>query len=83
MGPLESFLRSINCYPEQDQKRKERKDIKIADKDTKKPTSKGATNFGKPLLHFPRTPTAPPISELAGSILQPSTSTSGCFSFFF
>ncbi|KRT85991.1 hypothetical protein AMK59_2372 [Oryctes borbonicus] len=73
MGPLESFLRSINCYPEQDQKRKERKESKISDKDNRKPPTRSA-NFLKPSLHFPRPPTAPPMSELAGVGLQPSTS---------
>ncbi|GJQ85016.1 hypothetical protein Trydic_g3677 [Trypoxylus dichotomus] len=76
MGPLESFLRSINCYPEQDQKRKERKESKSSDGKPRKPPTRSIGNFPKPLFESPRPPRAPPMSELSGTGVQPSSSSS-------
>ncbi|XP_023014574.2 E3 ubiquitin-protein ligase TRIM37 [Leptinotarsa decemlineata] len=60
MGPLESFLRSINCYPEQDQNRA--KDI------TSKEKEKNASKAKFPPL-LPTSP--PPMSDNLEVSLQP------------
>lgn len=61
MGPLETFLRSINCYPEHDQQRKKEKRLKNFDQ-----------KFTVPLLQ-PASP--PPLGDNAENInVQPSSS---------
>ncbi|XP_028133765.1 E3 ubiquitin-protein ligase TRIM37 isoform X3 [Diabrotica virgifera virgifera] len=64
MGPLESFLRSINCYPEHDQTR--RKDSPMKEK------KKHSTSHSK----FPVVPSVspPPMSDNAESLgVEPSS----------
>ncbi|KAJ8917379.1 hypothetical protein NQ315_002403 [Exocentrus adspersus] len=69
MGPLESFLRSMNCYPEHDQGRA-KKDS--PSKERRRRTSGQPLKFPLPLLQ-PSSP--PPLSDNAESTLQPSSST--------
>lgn len=66
MGPLESFLRSINCYPEHDQHRK--KDSIQKEKRKHHPKS----SHPLPLFHTPLPP-PPPISDGLDNCGQPST----------
>ncbi|CAH0555806.1 unnamed protein product [Brassicogethes aeneus] len=65
MGPLESFLRSINCYPEHDQNRKK----ECAAKDKRRVAQ--APYFPLPALQ-PSSP--PPLGDNIDSV-QPSSST--------
>lgn len=53
MGPLESFLRSINCYPDHDQNRK---------KETKRERRKALTKlfYASPVAQMPP---PPPFNE--------------------
>ncbi|KAF7286315.1 hypothetical protein GWI33_006044 [Rhynchophorus ferrugineus] len=67
MGPLESFLRSINCYPEHDQNRK--KDS-AAQRERRKHHSK--PSHPAPLFQLPLPP-PPPLNNSLGNYFQPST----------
>lgn len=67
MGPLESFLRSINCYPEHDQGRI-KKDS--PSKERKRHTSGQPSKFPAPLLQ-PSSP--PPLSDNVEGSMQPSS----------
>lgn len=62
MGPLESFLRSINCYPEHDQNRRKESPTK----------DKRRVPLMQAKLTLPSSP--PPMSDTADSCPQPSTS---------
>lgn len=64
MGPLESFLRSINCYPEHDQHRNKK------DATAKKPSLQIPKKYPTSLLQ-PSSP--PPLGENADNV-QPSSS---------
>ncbi|RZB40491.1 hypothetical protein BDFB_004939, partial [Asbolus verrucosus] len=67
MGPLESFLRSINCYPEHDQHRK-----KESSKDKRlKNNSVQIPKYSVSLLQ-PSSP--PPLGDNVDSSVQPSSS---------
>ncbi|XP_018568183.1 E3 ubiquitin-protein ligase TRIM37-like [Anoplophora glabripennis] len=69
MGPLESFLRSINCYPEHDQGRS-KKDS--PSKERRRHASGQSAKFQVPLLQ-PSSP--PPLSDNVEGSMQPSSST--------
>lgn len=60
MGPLESFLRSINCYPEHDQSRRKESPMKERKKQSKFPMVQMVS--------------PPPISDNAEAIVEPSSS---------
>lgn len=65
MGPLESFLRSIDCYV--DREREERRKDK---KESSKHAPRGHQTFetfDTPTRHLQRPPTAPPMSEASSS----------------
>ncbi|XP_044272172.1 uncharacterized protein LOC123016045 isoform X2 [Tribolium madens] len=64
MGPLESFLRSINCYPEHDQHRKKHS--------TKRKPLKGAERILGFALPQPASP--PPLGDNVDGNVQPSSS---------
>ncbi|XP_015840432.1 uncharacterized protein LOC661701 isoform X2 [Tribolium castaneum] len=64
MGPLESFLRSINCYPEHDQHRKKHS--------SKRKPLKGAERILGFSLPQPASP--PPLGDNVDGSVQPSSS---------
>lgn len=66
MGPLESFLRSINCYPEHDQNRKK---ASVAQKERRKHHAKAGQP--SPLFQTPFPP-PPPLSDSLDNCLQPT-----------
>lgn len=66
MGPLESFLRSINCYPEHDQHRR-----KDSSKDKKPKSTTQVFKYPVSLLQ-PTSP--PPLGDNVDSNVQPSSS---------
>lgn len=71
MGPLESFLRSINCYPEHDQNRK-----KDCPKDKRRSSQSQSTTQTSPVFALPllQPSSPPPLSDNIDSV-QPSSST--------
>lgn len=69
MGPLESFLRSINCYPEHDQNRRKESPSKERKKHS---TSTKHLNATSPLM---QTTSPPPLSDNIEVCIQPSSST--------
>ncbi|KAJ8949187.1 hypothetical protein NQ318_021680 [Aromia moschata] len=66
MGPLESFLRSINCYPEHDQNRKK----ESPSKDKRKYNSGQPSKYSVQLLQ-PSSP--PPLSDNVDNCMQPAS----------
>lgn len=76
MGPLESFLRSINCYPEHDQNRRKESPSKERKKhSTTSHSTKYNNNNNNNAIPLMQTTSPPPLSDNIDVCIQPSSST--------